>query len=166
MLTAGRLKELLSYDPETGEFRWLVSSGRVFKGSVAGCLSKGYIQIRVDNQAYRAHRLAWLYVHGVWPTKEIDHIDSARPNNRIANLREATRTENLRNIGLQSHSTTGYKGVSKAANKYLACATLNSKKIHLGHFPTAELASEAYQTFAKANHGEFYRTTERQHVTV
>ena len=161
MLTQERLKELLSYDPETGEFRWLVSKGTAVKGSVAGSRnSDGYICIQVAGRSYRAHRLAWLYVCGVWPIKDLDHIDRDRTNNLIENLREATRTENNCNVGLQSNNTTGFKGVSfhKANVKYLARANLNGKSIYLGLFPTAELASAAYQAFALANHNSFYRS--------
>ena len=158
MLTQERLKELLSYDPETGVFRWLTHSGRATSGDKAGSLSKGYLYISVDKQKYLAHRLAWLYINGSWPTKDIDHRDTDSSNNRFFNLREATKPENLRNVGLRSHNASGFKGVhfNKAAGKFQAGARLNGKYNYLGCFTTAELASEAYQAFAKANHGDFY----------
>ena len=164
MLTQERLKKLLSYSPDTGEFGRLVARGPRSKGAAAGSLSHGYIQIMLDRRVYRAHRLAWLYTHGVWPVRDIDHIDGNKANNQIKNLREATDSENNCNVGLKSNNTTGYKGVHfyKARNRFQAYAKINGKRIHLGYFPTAELASEAYQTFAKANHGEFYRLSTKE----
>lgn len=151
----------MSYDPETGELKWRVKrGGPAFENSVAGCLSsQGYKILSVDDRLYQAHRIIWLYVYGVWPEKDIDHIDRDRANNRLTNLREATRSENLFNTSLPRNNTSGYKGVcfNKSRNKFMAYVTLG-KRIHLGYFLTAELASEAYQVFAKANHGEFYNT--------
>jgi outer membrane protein assembly factor BamB len=161
MLTQERLKELLSYDPETGEFKWLVQiSNRVPKGSLAGSLHHtGYHHIRIDKRCYSAHRLAWLYVKGVWPIACLDHKDTDKANNRFINLREATTRENALNVTLNSNNTSGYKGVSfdKATGKYKAYVGVAGKKKRLGSFVTAELASEAYQTYARTHHGEFYR---------
>lgn len=94
-LTPERLRELLEYDPETGKFTWL--RNRAFKalgGTHAGYLnSNGYLRITVDDVSYAAHRLAWLYVHGRWPDKTIDHINRNKQDNRIANLRDVTHSE-------------------------------------------------------------------------
>lgn len=157
MLTQERLKELLSYDLESGEFRWRVERRGAAKGNIAGRLTaSGYNHISIDSSSYYAHRLAWLYVHSVWPTRDIDHIDADKANNRLKNLREVTRTQNLFNTGLWSHNTSGYKGVHyrKSSGKYMAYAQLEGKTKHLGSYTTAELASEAYQAFAKEHIGE------------
>ena len=91
MLEALRLRELLSYDPDTGLFRWSKNKGSKDAGELAGCVSpKGYILIGIDGCLYLAHRLAWLYVHGEFPEKDIDHRDQDKSNNRICNLRLAT----------------------------------------------------------------------------
>ena len=158
-LIAERLGELLSYEPETGVFRWRVSRGPAVAGSVAGSLTTyGYIKIKVDGRFYRAHRLAWIYVHGVWPSKDLDHKDENKANNRLKNLREASSSQNGFNVGIRTHNTTGFKGVCHhSGGKFQASAKLNGKRTHLGLFITAELASEAYQAFAKANHGDFYK---------
>jgi hypothetical protein len=96
-LTAEYLRQLLSYDPDTGLFRWRVQLGfRGKVGAVAGTThSKGYRQIRIDGRIYRAHRLAWLYIHGEWPSGGLDHIDGNPANNAIANLRPATQQQNV-----------------------------------------------------------------------
>lgn len=160
MLTAEKLKEVLSYDPMTGEFIWLVKSNSRAIGSIAGSFdSKGYCQIKIGQRVYKAHRLVWLYVHGVWPSKGLDHFDGVKNNNRLSNLREATQVQNLHNVGLTSANTTGFKGVSfhKRSGKFIAAARIHGKKTHLGLHATAELASEAYQAAAKEHHGTFYK---------
>lgn len=95
MITADRVRELLDYCPETGEFRNRISRRASPAGKLVGTmLPIGYLQIKIDRKCYYCHRLAWLYVHGVWPL-EIDHIDHDRSNNRIANLRSVTHRQNL-----------------------------------------------------------------------
>lgn len=114
LITQSRLKSLLTYDADTGEFCWAVStSNRTPVGSVANCRDKnGYVVIRVDKKLYKAHRLAWLYEYGVWPTKNIDHINQTPGDNRIVNLREADQHENNQNRRVQRNSQSGVTGVS------------------------------------------------------
>ena len=160
MLTQERLKELLHYDESTGIFTWRVApNGRVRVGDVAGTERKdGHIVIAVDGRRKKAHRLAWLYVHGCLPPSDIDHADRHRPNNRISNLRLATRSQIKMNMGLSAINTSGFKGVSwdKAERKWRSSARINGRLRFLGHFSTPEAASEAYQAFARQHHGEFY----------
>jgi len=88
-LTAERLRERLRYDAETGAFTRRVGSGHARAGEMAGTVhSTGYVRITIDGGKYTAHHLAWLYVHGVWPSDQIEHINRKRSDNRIANLRE------------------------------------------------------------------------------
>ena len=97
-LTHARLCELLDYDPLTGVFRWRVSRGRVLCGDIAGCFDgNGYRAVRLDGVDYRAHRLAWFFVHAVWPVADIDHINRRRFDNRLTNLRDVSRAVNLAN---------------------------------------------------------------------
>ncbi|PPS61017.1 HNH endonuclease signature motif containing protein [Pseudomonas sp. BRM28] len=112
LLTRERLREQLTYDRETGEFRWAVRKQKVKLGSVAGKVKKsGYVEIRIDLVSYQAHRLAWLYVTGQWPQGDIDHINRSPGDNRFVNLREASRSQNLCNVGALSTSATGVRGV-------------------------------------------------------
>lgn len=160
-ITQSELKSLLSYDPDTGIFRWLVSNNRrIVIGAEAGSLHKhGYILIKIHNTSYRAHRLVWLYIYGEFPPEHIDHINGMRADNRLFNLRPATNTENLNNRGKQNNNTSGHKGVywNKRDKKWQANCRVDGKLHFLGYFATPELASDAYQTFAKLHHGEFYR---------
>jgi len=108
-----RLHQLFVYDEQTGIFTRRISRRCAKAGSVAGCRSTdGYWQISISGSVYRAHRLAWLYAHGTWPTNQIDHIDGNRLNNRITNLRDVPQSTNMLNIHAPgSANTTGFRGV-------------------------------------------------------
>lgn len=158
-LTQKYLRETLHYDPETGVFTWRVPPARNVKnGSVAGCLtSHGYIQIGVKNRLYAAHRLAWLYVYGKWPTNLIDHINGVRSDNRITNLREATSAENQYNILKAKNNTSGVKGVtwSKQHKKWRAQCRVNGKNHRLGLFADICEAEQVVKQFREQHHGKF-----------
>ncbi len=158
-LTADRLKELLSYDPDTGRFTWLANRGRqACKGrEVKGTLDGfGYLMIRVDYVIYKVHRLAWLYMTGKWPTQDVDHVNHLRDDNRWANLREATARQNRWNT-LQVTGRLGFRGVRLSrSGKFAAVIGIGGgRRKHLGVFPTAEKAHAAYVSAAKAAHGDF-----------
>lgn len=146
-LTQERLKEVLHYAPETGVFTWKAqTSNRIRVGDVAGCTTHyGYRSIRVDGSRHRAHRLAYLYVHGEHPDGMLDHHDQDKGNNRISNLRPATKSQNALNTGLQANNTSGHKGVvwHKRDGKWLARITINKKHHHLGLFANVEEAVAA-----------------------
>lgn len=147
-LTAERVRELLHYDPETGVFTWRVSGrGPAKVGSIAGTIhtSKGYRNIWVGGN-YKAHRLAWLYVHGVWPEGQIDHINHIKDDNRIANLREVTNGQNMQNRPHQRNSPSGFKGVlgRTRSGRWPAKIAANGKQYWLGMFDSPEQAYAAY----------------------
>lgn len=159
-LTAERLRQLLSYEAESGLFRWLVGGQNypVNIGDVAGYDNgRGYIVIGLLYRTYRAHRLAWLYSYGEWPSKDIDHVNRNRHDNRLSNLRQATRSENMANTGISRRNTSGLKGVSYNPKRKLwrACITVNWKNNVLGYFETKELAAAAYASAALEFRGEF-----------
>lgn len=160
-LTAEKLRERLRYDPETGVFTWLRPRSRNIKvGDVAGWVPPGgYSQIHVGGGLYKAHRLAWLYVHGVWPSCHIDHINCDPSDNRISNLREATNAENIRNQRRKCNNTTGRKGVfwHRRAGKYMAQIMVNGRSVYLGLHPTIEDAAAAYEDASQKYFGEFAR---------
>lgn len=147
-LTAARLRELLHYNPGTGEFTRLVQTcGRALVGDIAGTDHvRGYRRIRVENVSHMAHRLAWLHVHGEWPAGLIDHIDGNPGNNRIGNLRVVNSSLNQQNQRkAHSHNNkSGLLGVQANNNKWSANIRVNGKRIYLGTFPTAEEAHAAY----------------------
>lgn len=160
LLTAERLREVLDYDPETGLFVWKMKTADcVHVGSIAGGMDeKGYIRMRVDGRRYRAHRLAWLWMTGEWPSRGIDHRDTDRANNRWANLRVASSSQNIANSRLRSDNTSGFKGVSKFKNgQWRAEVGTPSGRHYLGLFPCPAAAHLAYVVAAAKYHGEFAR---------
>ena len=153
------ISEHISYNPATGVFVRIKSSGTVRAGAVAGTVKKnGYLQISVNKRLYLAHRLAFALHYGRWPTLTIDHINMIKTDNRICNLREATDSQNQINRTRNSDNTTGYKGVTKHRGKYVARASINNKQKYLGTFSTPELAHAAYSQDVIGRQGEFART--------
>ena len=148
-LVHANLLEIMDYDKETGVFTWKKQRRGVRVGVPLGtCNGYGYLRITVLGQSYYAHRLAWFYVHGEWPSDEIDHINSIRKDNRICNLREATTSENqhfrfLSQTCGMSNSKTKTLGVSwhSKARKWQA----HCKKVYLGLFDSIQAASDAYE---------------------
>lgn len=106
------LKRQLEYNPSTGVFTWLVQKGKAFPGRQAGRLREsGYRSIRVNRKEVYEHRLAWFYTYGEWPPNDIDHINGVRNDNRIENLRCATRSENKQNTKMSRRNKSGVMGV-------------------------------------------------------
>ena len=148
MLTHERAVALLDYDPESGVLYWREQRGRQPAGSRAGRLHhRGYREVRVDDVLYREHRVIWLIMTGQWPSDECDHINRLRSDNRWANLREASRSQNMRNLTRLNRNTSGYTGASfhKARGLWRATITIDGRQKHLGHFATAEEAGAAFQ---------------------
>lgn len=146
-ITYERLRELLDYSSETGLFTWKVDRRRARAGAVAGRRHpNGYTYITVDYQHYRAHRLAWLWVFGVWPNGDIDHINRERSDNRISNLRSVTKSENQQNRSINSNNKSGFMGVSWHGKslRWQAHIRTNGKSRNLGTYLTPEAASAAY----------------------
>ena len=148
------LKEILSYDKKTGIFRWKIDRSKVKANSVAGCVGTGgYIQIKVNYKLYKAHRLAWLYVHGEFPKEQIDHINHNRKDNRLSNLRVVSNVENHRNIRMLKNNTSGVSGVywSDTMKKWHARIRVYGKQKNLGFFSDLDEAKKAREV-AKAKY--------------
>jgi hypothetical protein len=161
-LTAARLRELLHYSPETGEWRWRVSGrSRVFAGKIAGGKghSCGYWRIGIGGHRYYSHRLAVLYMTGSWPAAEVDHIDGIPGNDWWSNLRQASHGQNMLNAKRRSHNTSGFKGVcwAKQQQRWKARLIISGKQIHLGFYTSAAAAAQAVRAGAPIVHGEFAR---------
>lgn len=156
MINQDDLRRLLAYDDQTGLFTWIARSGTAKAGAACVALDGGgYIQIRINRRAYKAHRLAWLYVHGKWPDKFIDHINGVRTDNRLSNLREVDALLNQQNQRhSQGASRSGLLGVSwhKPTGKWRARISVNKTAIHLGSFDSAEEAHAVYLAAKREHH--------------
>jgi HNH endonuclease len=158
-LTHAELRRRFVYSPVTGVFTYLIAPSNLMLelvGTPAGYLRNGkYLVISIEGFAYYAHRLAWFYVHGVWPKEVIDHINGVKTDNRIANLRPATEQLNQFNVGVRKDSKTGYKGVTHFNGKFKAQICVNRKIHYLGLFKTAEEAHVAYSGAARQAQGGY-----------
>ena len=159
-LTQGLVKELLSYNPETGLFIWKQRSLKWFKderscnkwntryaGSIAGTIKDGYFNLSIFNRSYKAHRVAWLYYYGYIPNQIIDHVDGNRLNNKITNLRLSNKILNAQNRKrAQINSKSGVLGVvwREDTKKWSARIKIGDKYKSLGSFNDITSAESAY----------------------
>jgi len=160
-ITLARLRELLDYNPESGAFRWRKRpNSRTNTGELAGSISRsGHRRIAIDGCRYQAHQLAWLLVHGVWPSGKLDHANGNPDDNRIGNLRPATTSQNMQNSRRFATNSSGYKGVSfcRQTGLWRAKIVVGGCAVHLGRFRSAERAHAAYIAAATKHFGEFAR---------
>jgi hypothetical protein len=157
-MTQQELKQLLHYDQDTGIFTWLTSNGNCKSKTIAGYLHPlGYVDIQINKKHYKSHRLAWLYTHGKWPSKFIDHINGIKNDNRLCNLREATLGQNTWNT--PSRSASKVKGLYwiPSRNRYKISFYVDGKPKHFGYFKKEEFEEAkkiAIETMSKI-HGEY-----------
>lgn len=178
--TPEELRQLLRYEPETGKLYWKERPASMFKTSdrrgpewaanmwnaryagkeaFTARETQGYLCGGINRKVYKAHRVAWAIHHGSWPSEFIDHINMLRDDNRLENLREATRSENSMNRGRQVNSTSGHKGVywHKTSKKWMARARLHGKSYYLGFFDEKQDAIDAYRRHIHQIHGDYAR---------
>ncbi len=162
MLTAEQARELFCYDPSTGDLTWRVAMGpRAVIGAVAGTSNaNGRKYVKTGGKRYLVHRVAYLMVTGVWPSKLLDHEDLNGANNRWDNLRDATPRQNQANRRATRTNKSGFKGVSwsKRSKKYRAQIRVNGTVVHLLYTPDKEEAAVWYKAFSELAHGEFARS--------
>lgn len=149
------VRDALSYDQGTGVFVWRIRSDMPnnwnarFPGKTAGrVMPNGYRTIKIKDRSYLAHRIAWLYVNGQWPSGDIDHINGVRDDSRIENLRDvhsAVNTQNQRSAH-RTNKSTGLLGVTidKRWGKFTASISVDGKKRYIGVFSCPKDAHRAY----------------------
>jgi hypothetical protein len=134
------LKQAWNYNPNTGMFS--NTSGK--KVGTTHC--QGYIALTFKGIKFLAHRVAWAFMYGVWPSNTIDHINRNKIDNRILNLREASMNEQSGNTNLRSNNSSGVRGVyfNKKDQKWFARIKKNYKYYFLGSFDSKEDATAVY----------------------
>jgi hypothetical protein len=171
LVSAELARSILDYDPDTGILTW--KSRPVLKrqdkgwntkyaGTQAGkAHTRNYIIVGINYKAYLAHRVAWLIYTGEWPKDEIDHIDHDSSNNRIANLREADRQVNCRNMSISKRNKTGFVGVAwnKTRKSWTANIQHKGRNLYLGGYQSLGEAAMARARYENklgyhSNHGQ------------
>ena len=155
------LKSLLQYDPDTGLIYWIAKGkGKIKKKAAGTLLHSGYLGICIGPKRWQAHRIAWALHHGHWPKDQVDHINGIKTDNRICNLREATNSQNGKNLGLSKANTSGCKGVyfDIQTGKWRALIKVNFKSIHLGRFAQKQDAINARKQAEEKYFKEWNRT--------
>lgn len=163
------LRQILRYEPETGKLFWLPRPREMFDTQNAFGTwntrwanaeaftqidSGGYHHSRISKKSFKAHRVIWAMVYGSWPVDQIDHINGARDDNRLCNLRDVCRSENMQNTKKYSHNSSGHNGVSwqKSLGKWHAYIKLTGKKKHLG-FHNCITSAVVARKLAEQGHG-------------
>jgi len=155
-----RSNDLFTYDPESGILYHKSCKYRPCKvGMPVGRInSRGYFSTKISGYTFTVHRIIWFMHCGEQP-EMIDHVNGVRSDNRIVNLRAATRSQNLMNRGSQSNNKLGIKGVRFQADcikPYRAAIKIDKRNKHLGLFENPEEAHQAYLRAAMKLHGEFF----------
>ena len=172
------LRKLLDYDSETGALTWRARTPDMFEdgghsaahtcakwnsryagGVAGGMLADGHIQVRIEAKFYKAHRVIWALMTGDWPKNEIDHKNCAPADNRWENLREATRSQNAKNMRKPKTNKSGAKGVywHKAAQKWCVQVSADGMRLYCGVFEDFEAAVHEYRKIINEYNGEFAR---------
>lgn len=150
--------DCLSYDRETGIFTWKTALKGIFAGTVAGTTDdKGYVLITFSGRRYKAHRLAWYFETGIWPVDVVDHRNGVKSDNSIANLRQATKSQNGANAGMWRNNTSGMKGIRLHRGKWLVRLCAQGREMYIGSYADVEAAKAAYRSAAEKHFGEFAR---------
>lgn len=170
------LRQLLRYEPETGKLFHTTRTPDFFPDTPrrANAMSiwntrfggkeaftctdaHGYKIGNMLGVGLKAHRVIWAMVHGEWPEHDIDHINGVRDDNRLKNLRHATRAQNLAN-SRKLPTPHGYRGIRPHGQKWLAIISVNNRPRHVGVFATKEEAARAWDAAARHYRGEFAAT--------
>ena len=161
-LELAKLYEALYYNPDTGNFSSKLHAGVRMRCIIA---NNGYIYVCYGGKKYAAHRLAWFYYHGRWPKEEVDHVNGNPSDNRIKNLREATREQNTHNQRLRKNNTSGIRCVSKnrANGKWKVQIWRFGQRFQLGEYADKSEAARVANEFLRKTDEEFFCDVRSKH---
>jgi hypothetical protein len=155
-LTRARLRELVDINLHTGWVTWKIPRQGVRVGDRAGSVgNRGYRVICLDHVRYLEQHLVWFYAHGYWPRNQLDHINRVRADNRLCNLRAATRSQNYANSGVRCTNKLGVKGVRQVGKKFMAELGQKGRWYYLGMHDTIEGAIAAHAAKHRELYGKF-----------
>lgn len=152
----GFILDRFKYDRDTGKLFYKKKVPYKNIGDEVRTLAKGYVGVRFSGKWCWIHHIVWFLEYGYWP-KYLDHINQKREDNRIENLREATHTQNMMNVGKRKTNKTGYKGVFRhyKNDSWIAQICINKINTHRGCFKTPENAARTYDMAALQEFGDF-----------
>jgi hypothetical protein len=163
-ITVEQAREALDYDPVTGRIVWKWRSDAPkhinlqYAGKPAGHLDrKGYLMLCFKYHRILAHRMAWFLHHGKWPPVFLDHINGNPIDNRITNLRPATRRENARNMRPHADNKFGVKNICMIRGRYRVRVHKDGRPAYVKMFDTLDAAKAARAEVIKHLHGDFAR---------
>lgn len=158
-LPPARVREIFTYDPNTGVLKWRETAGNRAAGTVAGRVQNhGYWRVGVARTNYAVHRIAWCLTYGEWPPAILDHINCVHGDNRIANLRLATPSQNNANMRSWHRDPRHLRGTRLTKKgRWQAMISKDYKQHNLGLYDTAEEAHAAYAAMARLLYGDFAR---------
>lgn len=177
--TAEFIRQILDYNPKTGELFWKARKAEMFQvvtdtpekacktwntqfaGKRVGTRhTLGYLRVSIYDVSYYCHRLAWIHFYGFEPRGQIDHANGDKTDNRITNLRDANNQQNSANKRVLANNILGVKNVRRTdEGRFRSTIYVDSAPIHLGIFDTIEEASAAYAKAARKHFGKFARTS-------
>ena len=154
LITADFARQVFRYNPETGRISKFLKCGSASARCPDNQTRNGYRYVEFKKQRIAAHRLAWLLYYGEWPDGILDHINRDKSDNRIANLRVATASENTHNVGLRKDNSSGYSGVNwhKRTNTWQVRIRIAGAHVFIGHFKNLKDAVEARIAHEKLHH--------------
>ncbi len=156
MVNQQQVFDLFEYRDGHLYYRKIRKGHRSLAGGVA---NTGYWRVNIDGKKYQTHRLIYLMFYGRVP-EFVDHIDGDKTNNRIENLRAATRAQNQHNRRVRHDSVSGSKNVrwdKKAAKWRVVMRLTQHKQQHIGFFDDFELAKFVASEYHDKYHGDFAR---------
>lgn len=134
--------------------RTRATRGRAKLG-LMGCLTNGYIKIKVKGYCFTQSNLIFLWLKGSFPEPgyDIDHINGDPSDDSLTNLRLVSHAINCRNSKRKCNNTSDFAGVywDKSRSKWCSRVTIGTENVYMGRFLTVEEAFAARQAWIEVH---------------